>query len=163
RPRPAGRAAPAGRRACAGGGGRWRRARVPGPLRRPHAPMRAPAPVPATCTRTGRPRRAAPPPRAAGPVCAAAPSPAARRPPGGRLPGRIRGQPALTRPFGVGTRFDRVRAMLLENIHPVAEAAFRRAGFEVDVRSRSLSEDELISELPGVSVLGIRSNTTVTP
>jgi D-3-phosphoglycerate dehydrogenase len=53
--------------------------------------------------------------------------------------------------------------MLLENIHPVAAAAFRRAGFEVDVRSRSLSEDELVAELPGVSVLGIRSNTTVTP
>jgi D-3-phosphoglycerate dehydrogenase / 2-oxoglutarate reductase len=53
--------------------------------------------------------------------------------------------------------------MLLENIHPVAAAAFRRAGFEVDVRSGSLSEDELVAELPGVSVLGIRSNTTVTP
>jgi D-3-phosphoglycerate dehydrogenase / 2-oxoglutarate reductase len=53
--------------------------------------------------------------------------------------------------------------MLLENIHPVAAAAFRRAGFEVDVRSTSLSEDELIDQLPGVSVLGIRSNTTVTP
>jgi D-3-phosphoglycerate dehydrogenase len=53
--------------------------------------------------------------------------------------------------------------MLLENIHPVAAAAFRRAGFEVDLRSSSLSEDELIAELPGVSVLGIRSNTTVTP
>jgi D-3-phosphoglycerate dehydrogenase / 2-oxoglutarate reductase len=53
--------------------------------------------------------------------------------------------------------------MLLENIHPVAAAAFRRAGFEVDVRSSALSEDELVAELPGVSVLGIRSNTTVTP
>jgi len=53
--------------------------------------------------------------------------------------------------------------MLLENIHPVAEAAFRAAGFEVDLRSRALSEDELVAELPGVSVLGIRSNTTVTP
>jgi D-3-phosphoglycerate dehydrogenase len=53
--------------------------------------------------------------------------------------------------------------MLLENIHPVAAAAFRRAGFEVDVRSGSLSEDELVAALPGVSVLGIRSNTTVTP
>jgi D-3-phosphoglycerate dehydrogenase len=53
--------------------------------------------------------------------------------------------------------------MLLENIHPVAAAAFRRAGFEVDVRSGSLSEDELVAQLPGVSVLGIRSNTTVTP
>jgi D-3-phosphoglycerate dehydrogenase / 2-oxoglutarate reductase len=53
--------------------------------------------------------------------------------------------------------------MLLENIHPVAAAAFRRAGFEVDVRSSSLSEDELVAEMPGVSVLGVRSNTNVTP
>ncbi|GAA0900031.1 phosphoglycerate dehydrogenase [Pseudonocardia zijingensis] len=53
--------------------------------------------------------------------------------------------------------------MLLENIHPVAAEAFRRAGFEVDLRSRSLSEEELVAELPGVSVLGIRSNTTITP
>jgi D-3-phosphoglycerate dehydrogenase / 2-oxoglutarate reductase len=53
--------------------------------------------------------------------------------------------------------------MLLENIHPVAAAAFERAGFEVDARSGSLSEDELVAALPGVSVLGIRSNTTVTP
>jgi D-3-phosphoglycerate dehydrogenase / 2-oxoglutarate reductase len=53
--------------------------------------------------------------------------------------------------------------MLLENIHPVAAAAFRRAGFEVDVRSGSLSEGELAAALPGVSVLGVRSNTKVTP
>jgi D-3-phosphoglycerate dehydrogenase len=56
-----------------------------------------------------------------------------------------------------------VKVLLLENIHPVAAEAFRRAGFEVDVRSTSLSEDELVDELPGVSLLGIRSNTKVTP
>ncbi len=53
--------------------------------------------------------------------------------------------------------------MLLENIHPVAAAALRRAGFEVDARPRSLSEAELVDALSGVSVLGIRSNTSVTP
>jgi len=56
-----------------------------------------------------------------------------------------------------------VKVLLLENIHPVAAEAFRRAGFEVDVRTGSLSEDELIDQLPGVAVLGIRSNTKVTP
>jgi D-3-phosphoglycerate dehydrogenase len=55
-----------------------------------------------------------------------------------------------------------VKVLLLENIHPVAAEAFRRAGFEVDVRSGSLSEDELVDELPGLSLLGIRSNTKVT-
>jgi len=53
--------------------------------------------------------------------------------------------------------------VLLENIHPVAAEAFRRAGFEVDARPGSLGEHELCDVLQGVSLLGIRSNTTVTP
>lgn len=56
-----------------------------------------------------------------------------------------------------------MKVLLLESIHPVAAEAFRRAGFEVDARPGSLSEDELVDVLPGVSLLGIRSNTTVTP
>ena len=55
-----------------------------------------------------------------------------------------------------------MKALLLEGIHPVAAQALRRAGLEVDVRPGSLSEDELLAELPGVSLLGIRSNTKVT-
>ena len=55
-----------------------------------------------------------------------------------------------------------MKVLLLENIHPVAAEAFRRAGFEVDARSRSLTEDELVDELSGVSLLGIRSNTKIT-
>jgi len=56
-----------------------------------------------------------------------------------------------------------VKVVLLENIHPVAAEAFRRAGFEVDARPGSLGEHELCDVLQGVSLLGIRSNTTVTP
>ena len=55
-----------------------------------------------------------------------------------------------------------MKALLLENIHPSATEACRRAGFEVETRTGSLSEDELLAELPGVSLLGIRSNTRVT-
>lgn len=55
-----------------------------------------------------------------------------------------------------------MKVLLLEGIHPVAAEAFRRAGFEVDLRPGSLSEDDLLEELPGVSLLGIRSNTKVT-
>jgi D-3-phosphoglycerate dehydrogenase len=55
-----------------------------------------------------------------------------------------------------------VKALLLENIHPVAVATLERRGFEVDLLTKSLSEDELVAALPGVTVLGIRSNTTVT-
>ena len=56
-----------------------------------------------------------------------------------------------------------MKVVLLENIHPVAAEAFRRAGVEVDLRAGSLSEDELCDQLAGVSLLGIRSNTTITP
>jgi D-3-phosphoglycerate dehydrogenase / 2-oxoglutarate reductase len=56
----------------------------------------------------------------------------------------------------------RVKVLLLENIHPTAAEAFRRAGLEVDVRPGSLSGPELVDALAGVSLLGIRSNTTVT-
>jgi D-3-phosphoglycerate dehydrogenase / 2-oxoglutarate reductase len=56
-----------------------------------------------------------------------------------------------------------VKALLLEGIHPVAAEACRRAGYEVDARPRSLSEDELLDALAGVTLLGIRSNTRVTP
>jgi D-3-phosphoglycerate dehydrogenase len=56
-----------------------------------------------------------------------------------------------------------VKVLLLENIHPVATEAFRRSGFEVELCTGSLSADELADRLPGVSVLGIRSNTKLTP
>jgi len=55
-----------------------------------------------------------------------------------------------------------VKALLLENIHPLAVESLERAGFEVELRAASMSEDELIDALPGISLLGIRSNTKVT-
>ena len=53
--------------------------------------------------------------------------------------------------------------LLLENIHPVAVEVLRRAGYDVDLRSGALSEDQLVEALAGVHLLGIRSNTTITP
>ncbi|MCW2812789.1 MAG: serA, partial [Nocardioides sp.] len=55
-----------------------------------------------------------------------------------------------------------MKALLLENIHPVAVETLERRGFEVELRSGAMSEDELLAALPGVALLGIRSNTTVT-
>ncbi len=55
-----------------------------------------------------------------------------------------------------------MKALLLENIHPLAVESLERNGFEVELRSASMSEDELVAALPGVSLLGIRSNTKVT-
>ncbi|MDQ6648767.1 MAG: phosphoglycerate dehydrogenase [Actinomycetota bacterium] len=55
------------------------------------------------------------------------------------------------------------RALLLENIHPGAEETLRTAGFAVERLDRALPEAELAARLPGVGLLGIRSNTTVSP
>ena len=52
--------------------------------------------------------------------------------------------------------------LLTESIHPVAVENLEAAGYEVDLRTGSLSEDELVATLPGVHLLGIRSNTHVT-
>ncbi|NEG70041.1 phosphoglycerate dehydrogenase [Bifidobacterium choloepi] len=54
------------------------------------------------------------------------------------------------------------KALLLENIHPLAVESLKKAGFDVELRKGALSEDELIEALDGVDLLGIRSKTTVT-
>ncbi len=55
-----------------------------------------------------------------------------------------------------------LRALLLEQIHPDAEAVLASAGIEVETVDRALDEDELIARLPGVHLLGLRSKTQVT-
>jgi D-3-phosphoglycerate dehydrogenase / 2-oxoglutarate reductase len=55
------------------------------------------------------------------------------------------------------------RALLLEQIHSDAEDILRVAGFEVDTIARALDENELVDRIPGVSLLGIRSKTQITP
>jgi D-3-phosphoglycerate dehydrogenase len=55
-----------------------------------------------------------------------------------------------------------VKALLLENIHPVAVETLERHGFDVELLTSSLSEEDLLAALDGVSLLGIRSNTTIT-
>ena len=56
----------------------------------------------------------------------------------------------------------RVRALLLENIHPDATAQLEAAGVEVECRPGALDEAELLAALSGVQLLGIRSGTRVT-
>ena len=43
-----------------------------------------------------------------------------------------------------------VKVLLLENIHPVAVETLEARGHEVELRTGSLSEDELVAALPGV-------------
>ncbi len=57
---------------------------------------------------------------------------------------------------------NRIKMLLLENIHPDAYEKFTKDGFTVETVSRSLPEDELIEKLQDVHVLGIRSKTHVT-
>jgi D-3-phosphoglycerate dehydrogenase / 2-oxoglutarate reductase len=54
------------------------------------------------------------------------------------------------------------RALLLENIHPDARARLAKDGCQVDMLPRALTEDELVSAVQGVQLLGIRSGTQVT-
>ena len=56
-----------------------------------------------------------------------------------------------------------MKALLLENIHHLAETVFNTSGIEVETRAGALEEAELIEALDGVDLLGIRSTTQVTP
>jgi D-3-phosphoglycerate dehydrogenase len=55
-----------------------------------------------------------------------------------------------------------MNVLLLENIHAVAERALIDAGFNVRRTNGALKEDELVAQLQGVQLLGIRSKTNVT-
>ncbi|WGH75531.1 phosphoglycerate dehydrogenase [Tenacibaculum tangerinum] len=57
---------------------------------------------------------------------------------------------------------NRIKILLLENVHSDAFTKLSSDGFSVETISRSLSEDELIEKLKDVHVLGIRSKTQVT-
>ncbi len=57
---------------------------------------------------------------------------------------------------------NRIKILLLENVHPAAFDNLSEDGFSVELVKHSLSEDELIEKLKGVHVLGIRSKTQVT-
>lgn len=57
---------------------------------------------------------------------------------------------------------NRIKILLLENVHPVAFENLSEDGFSVELVDKSLSEKELIEKIKGVHVLGIRSKTQVT-
>lgn len=56
----------------------------------------------------------------------------------------------------------RINVLLLENVHPIGVALMKEEGYNVEVISSALSEDELAEKIKKVSVLGIRSKTQVT-
>jgi D-3-phosphoglycerate dehydrogenase len=57
---------------------------------------------------------------------------------------------------------NRIKVLLLENVHPAGVALLENEGFSVEVYPGGLDEDELCEKIKGVSILGIRSKTQVT-
>jgi D-3-phosphoglycerate dehydrogenase / 2-oxoglutarate reductase len=55
------------------------------------------------------------------------------------------------------------KVLLLENIHADAHRAFEAKGYQVESLTKSLSEAALREALVGVTALGIRSKTEITP
>ena len=65
-------------------------------------------------------------------------------------------------PRNVSYPKNRIKILLLENIHHDALTRLETDGYSVEMVSSSLSEEELIERIKGVHVLGIRSKTKVT-
>lgn len=57
---------------------------------------------------------------------------------------------------------NRIKILLLENVHPDAFENLSEDGFSVELVKHSIPEEELIEKIKGVHVLGIRSKTQVT-
>jgi D-3-phosphoglycerate dehydrogenase len=56
----------------------------------------------------------------------------------------------------------RMRVLLLEGIHEAAAEYFEKEGYTVRALPGSVDEEALIRELPGITLLGIRSRTRIT-
>jgi D-3-phosphoglycerate dehydrogenase len=57
---------------------------------------------------------------------------------------------------------NRIKVLLLENIHPAAVKLFKEEGYTVEIAAGAMEEDELCEKIKDVSILGIRSKTMVT-
>ena len=57
---------------------------------------------------------------------------------------------------------NRIKMLLLENVHPYAFEKLKEDGFAVETYPAGLEEDELCEKIQGIHVLGIRSKTNVT-
>lgn len=72
--------------------------------------------------------------------------------------------PQKASPSRLSLAKDRIRILLLENVHANAVEAFTRAGYgSIERVGKALDETSLIKRIKGVHLLGIRSGTTLTP
>ncbi|MBI4143426.1 phosphoglycerate dehydrogenase, partial [Candidatus Woesearchaeota archaeon] len=65
-------------------------------------------------------------------------------------------------PMAISYPKNRIKVLLLENIHPDAIALLKKEGLSVETSAKSLDENELIEKIRDVSILGIRSKTDIT-
>lgn len=65
-------------------------------------------------------------------------------------------------PSNVSYPKSRMKVLLLENIESAAAENFTKEGYQVEALKSALTEDELITLIKDVSILGIRSKTKVT-
>ena len=56
----------------------------------------------------------------------------------------------------------RIKVLLLENVHPIGVELLKEEGYQVEVATGAMSEDELCEKIKNVSILGIRSKTNLT-
>ncbi|MBE2226693.1 MAG: phosphoglycerate dehydrogenase [Ignavibacteria bacterium] len=64
-------------------------------------------------------------------------------------------------PMNISYPKNRIKVLLLENIHKDAHELFKQEGYSVEVINKSLTEDELADKIKDVSILCIRSKTVV--
>jgi D-3-phosphoglycerate dehydrogenase len=58
---------------------------------------------------------------------------------------------------------EKIKVLLLENIHHKAVEYFEKEGYQIQLLNKSLDEDDLIKHLEDVRILGIRSKTQLSP
>ncbi|WP_299819356.1 phosphoglycerate dehydrogenase [uncultured Pontibacter sp.] len=65
-------------------------------------------------------------------------------------------------PMAISYPKNRIKVLLLENIHPNAVELFTKEGYQIETAAGALNEQELCEQIKNVSILGIRSKTQVT-
>ncbi|GGZ14041.1 hypothetical protein GCM10007049_02360 [Echinicola pacifica] len=56
----------------------------------------------------------------------------------------------------------RINVLLLENVHPIGVEIMKQEGYNVEVVSSAMSEEELCEKIKNVSIIGLRSKTQIT-
>jgi D-3-phosphoglycerate dehydrogenase len=65
-------------------------------------------------------------------------------------------------PMAVSYPKNRIKVLILENIHAEAQRLFKEEGYHIEIINSALDEDELCEKIKDISILCIRSKTEVT-